>query len=229
MAPAASTTTDPKTITVRGRLSFPQWTAQEAFDKSQSGQYKAKTVAEAKPNFSLTLEQDQYDKILNKIESEFLPYCIAQEAAGEKKDVLSKAEVKALLDPLKKKDFDNQPYNTPFKKVSEKTAAMAPEAVAVIKVIGNAGKDFVLKARVDDESNLVDPSQFLTKCVKPIDETVFDMYPGCYVAVTVNLYAYHNGKHPGFSAGASVAVFLADGDRFGGGVAVDEDEIFADD
>jgi hypothetical protein len=54
------------------------------------------------------------------------------------------------------------------------------------------------------------------------------MYPGAYVAVTANLYAYHNGKPPGFSAGCSVAVFKADADRFGGGVAVDEDEIFMD-
>ena len=54
------------------------------------------------------------------------------------------------------------------------------------------------------------------------------MYPGAYVAVTLNLYAYHNGKLPGFSAGASVAVFKADGERFGGGTTVDEDEIFLD-
>lgn len=228
MAAAAATTTDAKTITIRGRLSFPQWTAQEAFDKSQGSQYPAKSVDKAKPSFNLTLEQDQFDKLMAKIEGEFFPYCLAQEAAGEKKDVLSKAEVKALLDPIKKKDFGNQPYNTPFKEIGEKTQAYAPEAVAVVKVIGNEGKDFILKARVDDEANLKDPSEFLTKCIKPIDETVFDMYPGCYVAVTVNIYAYHNGKPPGFSLGASTAVFIADGDRFGGGVAVDEDAIFDD-
>jgi hypothetical protein len=54
------------------------------------------------------------------------------------------------------------------------------------------------------------------------------MYGGCYVAATLNLYAFISGKLPGFSASASVAVFKADGDRFGGGTAVDEDEIFLD-
>ena len=42
-----------------------------------------------------------------------------------------------------------------------------------------------------------------------------------WVAATLNLYAYHNGKHPGFSAGVVAAVFKRDGDRFGGVVAVD--------
>ena len=48
------------------------------------------------------------------------------------------------------------------------------------------------------------------------------------MTATLNLYAYHNGKHPGFSAGANVAVFKSDNDRFGGGVSVDEDEMFMD-
>lgn len=73
-----------------------------------------------------------------------------------------------------------------------------------------------------------DPDLLNFPVIKPINQTVHSMYPGCYVAVTLNLYAYHNGKHPGFSAGANVAVFKADGERFGGGVTIDEDEIFAD-
>jgi len=54
------------------------------------------------------------------------------------------------------------------------------------------------------------------------------MYGGCYVAATLNLFSFVSGKAPGFSAAASVAVFKADGDRFGGGVAIDEDEMFMD-
>ena len=220
---------DPKTCTIYGRLSFPQWTAKEAYDSSQKGSYPAKSVAEAQPNFQLLVEQTQFDKLLTHVETVFFPYCIEQHKNGEKRDVLDDVEVKKLLDGIKN-DLADQTFNTPFKAVHEKTAPLAPEAVAAIKVIGNKGQDIELRAIVENEDQLLvpDPDQITFPVIKPIGQTVHNMYPGCYVAVTLNLYAYHNGKHPGFSAGGSVAVFKADGDRFGGGVTVDEDEIFAD-
>ena len=64
--------------------------------------------------------------------------------------------------------------------------------------------------------------------VRRICQTVHSMYPGCFVAATLNLYGFLSGKKPGFSASASTAIFKADGDRFGGGVDFDEDEIFLD-
>lgn len=220
---------NPKTVTIYGRLSFPTWTAKEAYDRSQSGQYPAKSIDEAAPNFQLLVEQAQLDKFMTHVENVFFPYCIAQSDAGEKRDVLDKGEVKKLLDGLRG-DLADQTFNTPVKAVHEKTAPLAPEAVAAIKVIGSKGQDIEQKAIVNSEDELAvpDPDQITFPCLKPIGQTVHSMYPGAYVAVTLNLYAYHNGKHPGFSAGANVAVFKADGDRFGGGVTVDEDEIFAD-
>lgn len=220
----------PKLVTIFGRLSFPQFTAEQAHQQSQGGQYPTKSPAEAAPNFQLLVEQAQFDKLLTHVEDVFLPYCIKQHEAGEKRDVLDKAEVKKLLDGIKG-DLADQTFNTPFKPVHEKTAPMAPEAVAAIKVIGSKGVDLELKAIVKDESELAvnDGSRVTFPVILPLDETKHSFYPGCYVAVSLNLYAYHNGKHPGFSAGASVAVFKADGDRFGGGVAVDEDEMFLDD
>jgi hypothetical protein len=222
----------PKTVTIYGRLSFPTWTAQAAYERSLKGQYPAKDVASAKPDFQLVLDQPQHDKLLNHIESVFLPYCVAQSTAGEKRDVLDAGEAKTLLDGIKK-DLAEQTFNTPFKAVPEKTAAMAPEGVSIVKVIGNEGTDIELKAIVNHEDELLVPDADLIwtkdmKLIKPIGQTVHSFYPGCYVAVTLNLYAYHNGKHPGFSAGGSTAVFKADGDRFGGGATIDEDEIFAD-
>lgn len=220
---------NPKTVTIYGRLSFPTWTAKEAYDQSQKGSYPAADVASAQPNFQLLVEQGQFDKFMDHVENVFLPYCVQQHENGEKKDVLDKAEVKKLIDGLKG-DLADQTFNTPVKPVHEKTAPLAPEAVASIKVIGNKGVDMELKAIVtsEDEMAVPDPDQLTYPVIKPIGVTVHSMYPGCYVAVTLNLYAYHNGKHPGFSAGASTAVFKADGDRFGGGVSIDEDEIFAD-
>jgi hypothetical protein len=220
---------NPKVVTIYGRLSFPTFTAQEAYDRSQKGQYPAKSVAEASPDFQLLVEQPQLDKLMKHVEYVFFPYCIEQSQNGEKRDVLDAAEVKKLLDGLKG-DLSDQTFNTPIKAIHEKTAPLAPECVATVKVIGNKGVDMELKAIVQDEEELKvpDPDQLSFPIIKPIGQTVHSMYPGCYVAVTLNLYAYHNGKHPGFSAGGSTAVFKMDGERFGGGTSVDEDEIFAD-
>ena len=221
---------DPKKLTVYGRLSFPRWTAKEAYDGSQKGQYPAKDIASAKPEFNLILDQAQLDKFMNHVENVFFPYCVAQSNAGEKRDVLSDAEVKKLLDGLKG-DLADQMFNTPLKAVHEKTAALAPEGVASLKAIGNAGVDIELKVIVNAEDELVvpDPDLLSYPVVRPIGTTVHSMYPGAYVAATLNLYAYHNDpKRPGFGAGASTAVFKADAERFGGGVSIDEDEIFLD-
>lgn len=220
---------NPKTVTFYGRLSFPTFTAKEAYERSMKGKYPAADVASASPDFQLIVEEAQLDKVRDHVIDVFFPYCIEQSTKGEKRDVLDAKEVKELTKQIKASDFDG-PYNTPFKPVHEKTAELAPEAVATIKVIGNKGADIELKAIVNTEDELAvpDPDQISFPVIKPIGQTVHQMYPGAYVAVTANLYAYHNGKHPGFSAGAGVAVFKADGERFGGGKAIDEDEIFLD-
>lgn len=220
---------NPKVVTIYGRLSFPTFTAQEAFARSQKGSYPAATVADAAPDFQLLVEQAQLDKFVNHVTDVFLPYCIEQGKKGEKRDVLDDKEVKKLIADITG-DLTDQVYNTPVKAIHEKTAPLAPECVAGVKVIGNKGVDIELKAIVndDDEMAVPDPDLLTFPVIKPIGQTVHNMYPGCYVACTINLYAYHNGKNPGFSAGGSVAVFKADGERFGGGTSVDEDEIFAD-
>jgi hypothetical protein len=219
----------PKNVTIYGRLSFPTWTAQAAYDRSQKGQYPAADVASAAPDFQLLLEPAQLDKLRNHITGVFFPYCVQQEQNGEKRDVLSAKEVADLTAQINTADFDGV-YNTPLKPVHEKSAPLAPECVATVKVIGNRGTDIEQKAIVNSEDELLVPDADVLAfpIIRPIHQTVHSMYPGCYVAVTLNLYAYHNGKLPGFSAGGSVAVFKADGERFGGGVSVDEDEIFLD-
>lgn len=219
---------NPKQITIYGRLSFPSWTAKEAYDLSLKGSYPAKDVADAAPHFQLLVNDAQWQKFYKHATEVFLPYCAEQFAKGEKRDALSTAEVKQLADGLL--DLENQTFNTPAKPVHPKTAELAPDAVATIKAIGPKGGDIDQKAIVHGEHELSvpDPDQLTWPAVKPINVSVHSMYPGCYVAATLNLYAYHNGKHPGFSAGATTAVFKMDGDRFGGTVAVDEDSIFMD-
>jgi hypothetical protein len=220
---------NPKNVTIYGRLSFPVFTAKEAYDKSQGSQYPAKEISEAKPNFMLLVEQPQLDKLQAHILNEFFPYCLQQSKDGEKSDVLSATEIKDLTKQVKGPDYDGV-YNTRLKTGRGKSAALAPECVAAVKVLGTAGTDIELKAIVNGEDELVvpDPDLLSWPVIKPISATVHSMYPGALVAVTLNLYAYHNGKLPGFSAGANVAVFKANADRFGGGVAIDESEIFLD-
>lgn len=219
---------DPKQITFYGRLSFPTWTAHEAYEKSLKSNFPAKDAASAKPNFMLVVEQPQLDKVLNHIKDKFFPH-IAELGKNGDKGGLDPKDVAALLKQLEADDFDG-PLNLPVKAVSDKTLALAPEAVAQIKLLGNAGVDIDIKAMVNgpDELDPADTDVISFPTIKPIGLTVHDVYPGALVAVTGNLYAYLNGKNPGFSIGASTAVFKADADRFGGGVAVDESEIFAD-
>ena len=219
---------NPKNVTIYGRLSFPTFTAQEAYDRSQKGSYPAADVASAAPDFMLLVSQGQWEKFKKHATEEFLPYVAERGKAGEKKDALELKEVKALIDGLD--DLDTQIYNSPAKPVHEKSQELAPDAVAAIKCIGPKGGDIVLKAIVTKETDLAvpDPDLLSFPVVKPINETVHQMYAGAYVAATLNLYAYRNGKHPGFSAGVSTAVFKQDGERFGGGTDVDADEIFLD-
>lgn len=220
---------DPKNVTFYGRLSYPTFTAQEAYDRSLKGSYPAKDVGSAAPDFLLLVNDTQFKKVLDHCVNVFLPYCQAQHEAGEKRDALEAKEVKQLIESIQG-DLADQVFNSPFKLVSDKTAELAPEAVAAVKIIGPKGGDFELKAIVNDESELAvpDPDLLSFPVLKPLSATTHEIYPGCVVAVTANLYAYKNGKLPGFSAGANVAVFRADADRFGGGAGIDTDEIFLD-
>lgn len=220
---------NPQNVTIYGRLSFPTWTAQAAYDRGQKGKYPPADVASAAPDFQLLVDDAQFNKLLNHVKSEFLPFVVQRNADGEAKNELTQAEVDDILAQIDAGKFDGV-YNTPFKPVHEKTAPLVPEAVAAIKCIGNKGVDIELKAIVNDESELSvpDPEILTFPKVVAINKSIHAMYPGAYVAATLNLYAYRNGKLPGFSAGAGTAVFKADAERLGGGVSVDEDEIFLD-
>ena len=222
-------TASPKTVTVYGRLSFPTWTAQEAYDRNMKGSYPTKDVASSSPDFQLLLNDTQWEKFMKHATEVFLPYCIEQEQKGEKRDALTTGEVAQLSDGLRG-DLASQIFNSPVKVVSDKSAEFAPEALATLKCIGPKGGDVELKAIVNDESELAvpDPDLVSFPTILPLNKTVHQFYPGCNVAATLNLYAYHNGKHPGFSAGVTTAVFKSDNERFGGSVAIDEDEMFLD-
>lgn len=222
---------NPKVVTIYGRLSFPNFQYAQAVTRNAKSNYP-KDAADVTPDFNLLVEQTQLDKLRDHVRTHFLPYCLEQSNKGEKRDALTDKEVKRILGVMDG-DLENQPPYICIKPVPEKTAVLAPEAVASVKVVGNKGVDIELKAIVNSEDELAVPDPDLiwtpdTRLIRPIGQTVHQMYGGCYVAATLNLYAFISGSAPGFSASAAVAVFKADGERFGGGASVDEDEIFDD-
>ena len=220
----------PKNVTVYGRLSFPTFDYQQAVARNAKSQYVKADAADVTPDFNLLLEQAQLDKLKKHVLEEFLPYCVEQHTKGEKRDALDQKQVDKIAKIIEADDWENQPPYICIKAVPEKTRELAPEAIASVKVLGNKGTDIVQQAIVQDESELAvpDPDRVDYPAIMPIGQTVHSLYGGCYAAATLNLYAYVSGKFPGFSAAASVCVFKADGDRFGGGVSVDEDEMFLD-
>lgn len=221
---------NPTAVTVYGRLSFPVWTYAEALARNASAPSNVQKQPEnVAPEFNLLLEQAQLDKYVTFVKDTFLPYCVAQEAAGEKRNALTQKDVDRLIRAIDS-DWEEQPPYISLKPVPEKTLELAPASAAMLKVVGQRGQDMNLQAIVRDESELAVPDPDILKypLLRPINQTVHSMYPGAYVAATINLYSFISGKLPGFSSSASVAIFREDADRFGGGVAVDENELFAD-
>ena len=225
-----SSTTDPKArnVTLYGRLSWPVWTIAEAIARDAKSTYPAANKESVTAEFNMVLDQPQLDKFKRHVLDVFLPHCVQNSIDGEKRNAFTQAEADAIRKVVES-DWEDQPPYIPIKPVDEKTLLRRLKDSG-LRVVGPRGADVELKAIVNDESELAvpDPDVMSFPIVRPIAQTVHSMYPGCFVAATLNLYGFLSGKKPGFSASASTAIFKADGDRFGGGVDFDEDEIFLD-
>jgi len=226
---------DPQKIYLAGRLSYPTWTAEQAYLNSIGSKYPAKSADQATPSYNMIVEETQFKKLYDFAKDVFLPSRTKLDSGH--KQYLSPKEVRQLIEQMDVRsngvdtvDFEG-PLNTPFKAVSEKTKLLAPEGYASVTVRGNKGQDFELKAIAMDEDELdpPDPNQLKFPVVKDLNETKHKLQPGYIVTVAGNLYAYHNGTNPGFSLGSNVCIFKAKADQFGGIGAIDEDELFADD
>ena len=224
---------NPKNVTIKGRLSFPRFTHKEAVAANDRSKFKKPDPNEVAPEFNLLIEQDQLDKLKDHIVNVFLPYVEQQVANKEKRDALNPKLIQKIKDKIDAEDWDGSPF-LPMKPVSEKNAEAAPESVASVKITGSKGSDITLKARVENEDQLVipDPDILSWPTIVPLEKSVFQMYPGAYVAATLNLFAFESSSTiNGISAGANTAVYLGnlEGERFGGGVDLDEADIFLDD
>lgn len=220
---------NPQNVTITGRLSFPTLTAEAAYNLSKTGQYPVASAAEAQPSAILMLEKIQADKLRDHILNVFLPFVEQREKDGEKRNALPAADVKKLVTATEANGSDDT-FNTPFKPINEKDEENFPEAVSKVKLLGNRGVDIKEKAIVNEESELRinDGSVVLFPVILPMDQTIHEFYPGAQVAATVNLFAFKNGKLPGYKASISTLVFKSDSERIGGSVDVDEDAIFSD-
>jgi hypothetical protein len=226
---------NPQNVTIYGRLSFPRFTHKEAVIANKKSQFVQADEGDVKPEFNLLIERGQLEKLKTHIEDVFLPFVEEQFAKDPKsKNALDPKVVKKIRVMLESEEWDDTPPILPIKKVSEKNQEAAPEAVASVKIVGSKGSDITLKASVYSEDQLLvpDPDILNYPVLKNLSETVFQMYAGAYVAATLNLFAFFSSNAVnGISAGANTAVYRGnlEGARFGGGVDVDEEDIFLDD
>ena len=231
----SANTDRPKNVTVRGRLSFPRFKHAEAVEFAKMSQFdKNKAPDEIASSFSLLLEPAQLEKLTDHIRNVYLPYSASQNKAGEKLDGrLDAKAIEKIEKWLDAGDLTDAPPHMPIKAINEKYADQTPECVARLDLKGPRGGDISLKARVENETQLTvpDPDLLRYPAIKPLEQTVFEMYPGAYVAATINLYNYFvSNTNFGIGAGANVAVYMGNlsGERLGGGVDVSEDDIFED-
>lgn len=221
---------DPQTVTITGRLTFPTFAMTEAIARNTTSMYP-KPADKIAPEFNLFLEQAQLDKLVRHIRDEFIPFAVKRGQDKETRNVISDKHQKRLLDSLTEADWAEQPPFLPIKAIPVKSSELVPEAVAMLKVMGRAGQDIHQKAVVTGIDDLThgtsEPVSY--PAVMPIRDTVFSLYSGCRAAATLNLYAYVATGSPGISAQATTIVFKGDDTPFGGGVDVDEEELFLDD
>lgn len=223
--------TDPQIITIRGRLSWPNWTYADALKQNLKSKFPKKDD-EVRPSFNLLLTQARTQRLVTHLTDVFLPWCLEQEKSGDKSG-LSAAHVKKLNRILSDQDWEADAVMGLIYKVHEKTQDLAPEAVTSVKVNGFKGRDLEQQAVVHDEADVKAPADDLIipdrGLILPVNDTKLELYPGSVVAATINLFAFVSASQPGITANTSTAIFVEHADRFGGGSFVDEDSVFMDD
>ena len=228
---------NPKSITIKGRLSYPSFTMEQALALNAKSEHK-KPDEQVSPEFNLLIEADQMALIKDHLLNEYLPFAEQNWAdnpdpKGNTRDAFPPKLAKRIRDVIENEDWETRPPYIFTKLISEKNLATAGAAVMTANLKGSKGRNTVLKASVYSDEELAIPGSIQKfPAMVDINESVFEMYPGAYVAATVNLFGYvASSVSFGISAGANVAVYMGnlEGERIGGGGDdVDEDEIFMD-
>lgn len=223
-----------KKFNARGAITYSQFTMPQAVANNERSKFP-KQPDKIAPSIQLLLDAAQLDRIITHIRDVYLPEAAKRGAAGDKRDAFDAAQIKKFEKALKERGdegwLSQNPY-LPFSQVYAKTLEVAPWAVATLKFTGTAGKDFDQQARVNKEDELKVPDDKILSypVLRPIDQTVHELYPGAWAYATLNLSGYvQSASNYGISAYANTVVFLEDRDRLAGGAALDEDDIFLDD
>lgn len=216
-------------LTVAGRLSYPVFTYAEALERNTKSQY-AKKPEQVAPEYNILLEQAALDKTVKYLLDVYVPELRELIKTDKRLEKMTPKHIDMIAKKIEGKDYDTIAPYLPLRAVPEKTQDMAPEAVAMLKVVGNRQQDLELKAVVRGEDELLIPDNDILDypVIRPLKETVHEIYAGAVVGTTLNFYGYMSGANPGLGAGGPKLVFKSDADRFGGGVALDEDALFAD-
>lgn len=209
---------------IYGWLRYATWTAAEAFDLSQKGQYPKKDASESTPSVTLLLNQAQFDK-MKALAKKFVTACGDNYDAKDPKS-FSPKEIAELIDCYEG-DLAAQSLNTPFKAVDETAGDVFPEAVAMVKLMGPRGGNISQEAAVMDESEMrvPDPQIITFPQILNVSKTVHELSLGSLVIVKPTFYAYHNGRHAGFSGSVSTVVWREPGTPLSGGGRVSVDEL----
>lgn len=230
-----ATANDPSVVSIKGRLSYPVWDHAAAVARNAKSKFPETDPQKVRAEFNLLLTEEMQKVLVDHLINEFLPFTQKRKASGETKNALEAKDAQRLIELLEKGVATGewaslQPPYIPIKDVPDATKPLAPECVAAVKIVGAQGQSITRKAVVTEQSQLLpayEHNWIGNKGIFDINMTTHEMFAGAYVAATLNLYAFMSGKVPGLQASASTAIFLAKADRFGGGVDMDEDSIFA--
>lgn len=204
----------PDSINAAGRLSFPTFTAEGAYESAHRAGSKLKpnqrpkTPADAKASFSLILSGTEQERLIEHVLTQVLPYF--RQNPGD----LDDAELDEVEDFLKK-DIHNA--GSCFKAVADKTLELVPSAASSLMVKAyRPGTDIKQEAFVTEESQLVS-KPFSKKAIFPIEDTTLEMYPGAGVKATVSFWISSVNGNVYLSCNASAAVLFRELPSFVGG------------
>lgn len=226
--------TDFKKVNIRGAVTYSNLTMDRAKANNERSKYP-KAEADIATDFQLLLDEAQLEKLVAHITDVYLPEAVKRGKAGESKDAFDQKQADAIAEVLAegaKSNWDNVPPYVPVKPVYSKTLEVITWPVGTLRAGGPKGKDIEQLARVnsEDELKVPDPDLLSYPVLRPIGQTVHELYPGSWAYTTLNLGGYFQSKgNYGISAYANTLVFLEDRDRLGGGASLDTDDVFMDD
>lgn len=231
----------PEPINIGGILSYPTWTAQQAYDSAHRADSKLQpnqrpaSVDQAKASVQILLNQSQLDKVVAHLIDVVLPYALEQGADGKQSFALDQSEADLLIKNIEDQNWRAKLGIIPFQPIGEATQEKAPNAVVGIQAKSyKGGQNIIKQAFVTEELQLVS-KPFVKPDIYNISDTVFDMVAGDFVKSTISFYVGVYNGNPTISCNTNAVVRWKEGTPFAGGgsdsagMLADGDDMFMDD